>query len=208
MYRAIIVDDHPFIRASVSLLLAQDGVDIVGETDNGRQALQIAREALPDLAIVDISMPLLDGLTVIQRLRSLRLPTKVLVLSSLPAEFYSLRCMKAGACGFVAKNNELAELRKAVRALREGYSYFPDVTYSSVRRQDSLRTERECLAELSDREILVLHHLARGYTNRLIGQHLALSAKTVSSYKYRLMEKLGAPSVVALAEIARRHQLC
>lgn len=208
MYRAIIVDDHPFIRASVGLLLSQDGVTIVGETDNGRQALQIAREQAPELAIVDISMPLLDGLTVIQRLRSLRLPTKVLVLSSLPAEFYSLRCMKAGACGFVAKNNELAELRKALRALRAGYSYFPDVTYSSVRRQDALRSERECLAELSDREILVLHHLARGYTNRLIGQNLALSAKTVSSYKYRLMEKLGVPSVVALAEIARRHQLC
>lgn len=208
MYRAMIVDDHPFIRASVGLLLAQDGVALVGEADNGRNGLQVARELLPDLAIVDISMPLLDGLTVMQRFRSLELPTKVLVLSSLPAEFYSLRCMKAGACGFVAKNNELAELRKAVRAVRAGYSYFPDVTYSSVRRKDALRTERECLATLSDREILVLHHLARGYTNRLIGEHLALSAKTVSSYKYRLMEKLGAPSVVALAEIAKRHQLC
>lgn len=208
MYRAMIVDDHPFIRASVGLLLSQDGIEVAGETDNGREALQIARELTPDLAIVDISMPLLDGLTVIQRLHSLRLPTKVLVLSSMPAEFYSLRCMKAGACGFVAKNNELMELRKAVRAVRAGYSYFPDVTFSSVRRQDALRSERECLAELSDREILVLHHLAKGYTNRLIGEHLALSAKTVSSYKYRLMEKLGVPSVVALAEIARRHQLC
>jgi len=208
MYRAMIVDDHPFIRASVGLLLGQDGIEVAGETDNGREALQIAREHTPDLAIVDISMPLLDGLTVIQRLHSLRLPTRVLVLSSMPAEFYSLRCMKAGACGFVAKNNELMELRKAVRAVRAGYSYFPDVTFSSVRREDALRSERECLAELSDREILVLHHLARGYTNRLIGEHLALSAKTVSSYKYRLMEKLGVPSVVALAEIARRHHLC
>ncbi|WP_040263158.1 MULTISPECIES: response regulator transcription factor [Pseudomonas] len=208
MYRALIVDDHPFIRASVALLLAQDDIEIAGEADNGRQALQLARDLQPDLAIVDISMPLLDGLTVMQRLRSLALPTKVLVLSSLPAEFYSLRCMKAGACGFVAKNNELGELRKAVRAVRSGYSYFPSVTLSSVRKADGRRSERECLAELSDREILVLHHLAKGYTNRLIGEHLALSAKTVSSYKYRLMEKLGVPSVVGLAEIARRHQLC
>lgn len=207
MYRAMIADDHPFIRASVGLLLQQERVRLVAEADNGRQALSLARAHVPDLVIVDLSMPQLDGLTVIQRLQALHLPMRVMVLTSQSAEFYSIRCLRAGAMAYVSKGDDLSELRNAVQAVISGYSYFPNVAYSTVNRNETRDTERECLASLSDRELMVLHHLARGYSNKDTAANLALSIKTISSYKHRLMYKLKANSLVALADIAKRHAL-
>ncbi|UFH47986.1 response regulator transcription factor [Pseudomonas sp. KNUC1026] len=208
MYRALIVDDHPFIRASVALLLGQDGVRTVGEADNGRLALQLARELVPDLAIIDLAMPLLDGLAVIARLRAMCLPIRILVLTSQPAEFYALRCRRAGAMAFISKGDDLGELRNAVQAVAHGYSYFPAVAMSSVRSTDSGGSEARALASLSDREMMVLHHLSRGFSNKETAANMALSVKTVSSYKLRLMQKLHCSSLVSLADVARRHALC
>ncbi|MFF7710348.1 response regulator [Pseudomonas sp. NPDC007930] len=207
MYTAMIVDDHPFIRASVSLLLEQQRVHVVAEAESGREAVQLAREHRPDLAIVDLSMPQLDGLAAIQRLKLLDLPMRILVLTSQPAEFYSIRCMRAGAMGYVSKRDDLAELRNAVQAVLGGFHYFPNVTHSSVNRHEMRSNERELLASLSDRELMVLHHLARGFNNKDTAANLALSIKTVSSYKHRLLTKLKVSSLVALADIAKRHAL-
>ncbi|MBD1551291.1 response regulator transcription factor [Pseudomonas typographi] len=207
MYRALIVDDHPFIRASVGLLLEQQRVQLVAEAENGRQALVLAREHVPDLVIVDLSMPQLDGLTVIHRLQALHLPMRIMVLTSQPAEFYSIRCLRAGAMAYVSKGDDLGELRNAVQAVISGYSYFPSVAYSTVNRNELSGSERDSLASLSDRELMVLHHLARGYNNKDTAANLALSIKTVSSYKHRLMNKLKVNSLVALADIAKRHAL-
>ena len=207
MFTAVIVDDHPFIRASVQALLSLDKIQVVGEAENGRDAVMLVRETVPSVAIIDISLPLLDGLSVITRIKATGLPVRVVVLSSQPAEFYSLRCMRAGANAYVSKNDQLGELRKAVHAVMAGYSFFPEVALSSVNRCDAQDSERERLAQLSNREIMVFHLLARGFANKDIAEHLGLSAKTVSSYKFRLMHKMRASSIVELAEIARRHAL-
>ncbi|MFK3774572.1 response regulator [Pseudomonas sp. NPDC089406] len=207
MHKALVVDDHPFIRSSVCLQLRNDRLKVVGQADNGVDAVRLAREQKPDLVILDITIPGLDGLQVLSRLRAMEQPPKVLILTSQLADFFSLRCMKAGAAGFVSKSDDLRELSKAVLALRSGYTYFPDVALSSVCRQDMTTSEGERLARLSDREMIILQHLARGLSNKAIAERMLLSNKTISTYKARLLDKLRVGSVVELADLARRNLL-
>lgn len=207
MFRVLVVDDHPFIRAGVKLVLSQEGFEVVGEADNGIDAVQLARDLLPDLIVLDIAIPRLDGLEVIGRLNGAASAIKVLVLTSQSAEYFSHRCMKAGATGFVSKAGDLGELAKAARAVMEGYTYFPSISVSSVRRTDMDSSETERIALLSDRELLILQQLARGYTNKEIGDAMLLSNKTISTYKSRMIEKLNVKSLVDLADLARRNGL-
>jgi len=168
MSKALIVDDHPFIRATVRYLLKQEGFDTIFEAGNGADAMQIAREERPELIILDLAMPKLGGLEVISRIKALGLPCKILVLTSYLAVFFSTRCMRAGAMGFVAKTGELDELQKAIKAVMSNYSCFPSLPTSSVRRDDLQSTEQDLVADLSDRELTVLQKLALGLGNKEI----------------------------------------
>ncbi|KAB5619211.1 response regulator transcription factor [Pseudomonas putida] len=207
MSRVLVVDDHPFIRSTVCMLLRQERLEIVGQADNGIDALRLMRQEPVDLVILDITMPGLDGLEVIARMRSLEHPAKSLILTSQLAEAYSLRCMQAGAAGYVSKTDDLGELNKAVRAVLSGYTYFPQVALSSVHRQDLKASEAQCIASLTDRELMVLQQLARGLSNKAIGDAMLLSNKTISTYKSRLLEKLRVRSLIDLADFARRNLL-
>ncbi|WP_043203835.1 response regulator transcription factor [Pseudomonas putida] len=207
MHTALVVDDHPFIRATVCLLLRQQRVQVVGQADNGIDAVRLLRELAPDLVILDIAMPGLDGLEVISRIKACSLSSKVVVLTSQLAEAYSLRCLQAGAAGYVAKTDDLDELGKAVAAVLSGFTYYPDIATSSVRRRDIYASEAQCIASLTDRELMVLQYLARGHGNKAIGEAMLLSNKTISTYKTRLLEKLRLNSVIDLADLARRNQL-
>ena len=207
MYTALIVDDHPFIRASVRMLLRQENINIVAEADNGVDALRMMREHEPDIAILDISIPRMDGLEIITRVKSANMRMKMLVLTSQVPGYFSMRCMRLGASGFVSKNDDLTELRKAVMAVLSGYTYFPEVSLSSVNRYDCQATEAQRIERLTDRELLILQQLARGQSNKVIGETMLLSNKTISTYKTRLLEKLRVDSQVDLADLARRHDL-
>ncbi|MFK8328881.1 response regulator [Pseudomonas sp. BJa5] len=207
MHKALVVDDHPFIRSTVCTLLRQDRLEVIGQADNGLDAVRMARECVPDIMILDITLPGLDGLEVIARTRTMERPAKVLVLTSQQADYFSLRCMRAGALGFVSKSDDLDELSKAVTAVLSGFTYFPAVAFSSVNRQDMQATEAQRIASLSDRELMILQQLARGLSNKAIGEAMLLSNKTISTYKTRLIEKLRVKSQVDLADVARRNQL-
>ena len=110
MHRVLVVDDHPFIRSTVCMLLRQQRLEIVGQADNGIDAVRLAREQAPDLVILDIAMPGLDGLEVIARIKALGTLTRIVVLTSQLAESYSLRCMQAGADHFLDKMREIDQL--------------------------------------------------------------------------------------------------
>ncbi|MGY2214911.1 response regulator transcription factor [Pseudomonas sp. P7758] len=207
MYTALVVDDHPFIRSSVKMLLSQVQFEVVAEADNGADAVQLAREHVPDLIILDIGMPKLDGLEVLNRIASLRLPSKILVFTSQSALFYSMRCMKAGAAGFISKTNDMEEVTKAIKAVMDGYTFFPNLAHSSVRRSDLEATDHDLIQNLSDRELTILQQLSQGLTNKEIGDAMLISNKTVSTYKTRLIEKLNVKSVVYLADFAKRNNL-
>ncbi|WP_286914249.1 MULTISPECIES: response regulator transcription factor [unclassified Pseudomonas] len=205
MSKVLVVDDHPFIRASVCMQLRQDQHEVVGQADNGVDAVRLARECSPDIVILDLLIPGLDGLEVISRIKGLERPCKLLVLTSQPAENYSLRCMKAGASGFVSKTDDLVALSKAVVAVLSGYTFFPAVALSTVNRRELEDDEAQIIARLSDRELVILQQLAKGMSNKAIGEAMLLSNKTISTYKARLIEKLKVASLIDLADFARRN---
>lgn len=206
MSRILIVDDHPVIRMAMKMLLEAEGHQIVGNTDNGVDAISLGRELKPDLVILDIGIPRLDGLEVISRLMVLALPLKILVLTGQSASLFALRSMQAGAAGFVCKQGGLAELVTAVNAVASGYSYFPSSAMRPVQ-QGAYSDDVELLGRLSDREVSVLQYLSQGYSNKQISEQMFISNKTVSTYKARLLLKLNAGSLVDLIEFAKRNTL-
>ncbi|WP_055311651.1 response regulator transcription factor [Pseudomonas aeruginosa] len=206
MSRILIVDDHPVIRMAMKMLLEAEGHQIVGDTDNGVDAISLGRELKPDLVILDIGIPRLDGLEVISRLMVLALPLKILVLTGQSASLFALRSMQAGAAGVVCKQGGLAELVTAVNAVASGYSYFPSSAMRPVQ-QGAYSDDVELLGRLSDREVSVLQYLSQGYSNKQISEQMFISNKTVSTYKARLLLKLNAGSLVDLIEFAKRNTL-
>lgn len=207
MKKVLIVDDHPVTRLAVRMLMERHGFEVIAEADNGLDALQLAHEHVPDVLILDIGIPKLDGLEVIARLSSRSMPIKVLVLSlHMPGPF-SMRCMQAGAAGYVCKQQDITELISAVRAVLAGYSYFPNEALHTLRSSPGLASEGAMVSSLSGRELMVLKQLAGGQTNKEIAEGLCLSSKTVSTYKRRLLAKLNARSLVDLLEFAKRHRL-
>ncbi|AQW67645.1 response regulator transcription factor [Pseudomonas putida] len=206
MNKVLIVDDHPVIRLAVRMLMERHGYDVVAETDNGVAALQLTRQHLPDIVVLDIGIPKLDGLEVIARMASSSPCSKVLVLTSQAPGNFSMRCMQAGAAGYVCKQQELTELLSAIKAVLSGYSYFPNQALHASRGRSG-GSEAEMVNRLSAREMTVLQQLARGRSNKEIADSMYLSNKTVSTYKSRLLLKLNARSLVDLIELAQRHGL-
>ncbi|MDZ3995781.1 response regulator transcription factor [Pseudomonas sp. Teo4] len=207
MNKVLIVDDHPVIRLAVRMLMERHGYDVVAETDNGVAALQLTREHLPDIVVLDIGIPKLDGLEVIARMASASPGSRVLVLTSQAPGHFSMRCMQAGASGYVCKQQELTELLSAIKAVLSGYSYFPNQALHASRGRVGGATESEMVERLSAREMMVLQQLTRGKSNKEIAESMFLSNKTVSTYKTRLLFKLNARSLVDLIELAQRHGL-
>ncbi|OIN53164.1 response regulator transcription factor [Pseudomonas costantinii] len=205
--KALVVDDHPFIRTAITLQLEKEGLEVVGAAGDGIEAVHLAKTLQPDLMVLDIALPMLDGLEVINRISILGLPTRILVLTSLNAEFYSARCMKAGAAGYLGKTGDEVDLSRAVKAIMSGYTFFPNLTMSTVRRDDSGASDLSLIQKLSDRELSILQQLSRGMSNKEIGEAMLISSKTVSTYKARLIEKLRVKSLVYLADFARRNHL-
>lgn len=207
MRKALIVDDHPFLRASVRTLLAHELQYDVIESATSTEAVLLHRSEQPDLVVLDLSMPGLDGFDVLRRMKASGSSGKIIVLTSMPSSYYSMRSMKAGAAAFVSKSDALDQLRKAISAVQCGYTYFPDCTDVSASRSDSDITEAARIAILTEREILVLVNLARGLCNQDIARAMLLSHKTVSTYKMRMMRKLRISSLMEMTDLARRHAL-
>lgn len=207
MGKVLIVDDHPVIRLAIKLILEREGHTIIAETDNGVDALTIIKNQHPDLVILDIAIPKIDGLEVLARLTTVKPRPRILILTSQPADLLAFRCMKAGAAGFVTKGDNLEELQRAVWAALSGYSFFPTDILSTVNPTITSSSEHAMLNSLSDREIMVLQMLAQGKTNKEIGDSLLLSNKTISTYKTRLQLKLNAFNLVALVDFAKRNGL-
>ncbi|KAA8701506.1 MULTISPECIES: response regulator transcription factor [Pseudomonas] len=207
MRKALVVDDHPIVRATVKMVLQYEHFDVIVEAADGADAVQQARQLQPDLVVLDISMPKLDGLEAIRRIVDLNIGTRILVLTSLEPALYLKRCMVAGAAGFLSKVDDLDDLQRAVNVLMSGYTHFPNLTIGSVRRSDNEIDEARVIDSLSDRELVIFKHLAQGRSNKEIGDSMLLSNKTISTYKTRLLERFEVTSVVSLAEVAKRNSI-
>lgn len=209
MKGVLIVDDHPLMRMAVRLILERNNVEVIGEASDGPTAINMVRQLNPSLIILDINLPKMDGLEVISRMRTQGMQQKILVISSHSQEHFAGRCAMAGAQGFIGKNDALDELWEAVKTLRAGRVYLPAGIYTQSTRSPQSQNDNESqrLNSLSNREMIVLQYLARGWSNKAIADELLLSSKTVSTYKTRLQAKLDAQNIVDLLALAKRHSL-
>ncbi|HDS1735339.1 MULTISPECIES: response regulator transcription factor [Pseudomonas] len=203
MTTVLMVDDHPTVRMAVRMLLERERFQVIGEASNGIEAVQMARTLAPQVVILDIGLPGLDGMEVIKRLQLLEPAPKIMVLTGQPADLYVRRCLDAGIAAFVNKDEDLDAVVFALKALVKGYSTFPQMSVNS----NSLETENVRLGSLSNREMEVLRRLTRGENNKSIGERMNLSAKTISTYRGRIMDKLKSESLVEMVDLAKRNNV-
>jgi two-component system, NarL family, response regulator EvgA len=207
MKSVLIVDDHPVIRGAVKIVLKMEGYKRIHEASSGNEVLPMIREHKPELVILDLNIPFLDGLDVLSRIQAGEVNCRVVVFTSQEPMFYQERCVRAGAAAYVAKTNDLQHLHKAVHAVMGGYTFFSQLPSSSVTMNTLQHSEKQMIDNLSDRELTIFQHLARGISNKTIATMMHLSHKTVSTYKTRLIEKLNVESSVHLRDLARRNHL-
>jgi DNA-binding NarL/FixJ family response regulator len=205
--RVLIADDHAVVREGIRHVLSSDvGFEVIAEAANGAEAVALAISMQPDVVILDLTMPELSGLEAASRIRDTVPGACILVLSIHDHEEYVLQSVRAGAQGYLRKDSSPAELRKAIRELYEGGSFFsPPVarTLSAALRNERLVDDRRGkLAGLTVRERDVLIEIARGATNKQIGARLGISVRTVESHRETMMKKLGLRGVASLTRFA------
>jgi DNA-binding NarL/FixJ family response regulator len=194
--RVILADDHMVVRAGLKALLgATKDIEVVGEATNGREALALVERLKPDVAVLDLDMPLMDGMTAMKELASKKSSTRVLILTMHDEDEYLVTLLEAGAAGYLVKNAADRELADAVRAVASGDTYVQPSAARALARQVTRGAkgsdERQQYQALSERERDVLVLVAGGYSASEIGEKLFISPKTVETYKQRISDKLG-----------------
>lgn len=205
--RVMLADDHALFRAGLrSLLLAIEGVEIVGEARDGHEALRMVAERKPDVLLLDVGLPELNGIEVAERLRD-QPGTRVLILSMFANEEYVLRSLRAGAAGYLLKDSSVLELETALRSVADGGSYLSPAVSGHVLAAYLGRIGQGGVpAEptLTPRQREVLQLIAEGHGTKEIAARLSLSAKTVETHRAQLMERLGIHDVAGLVRYAIR----
>lgn len=207
----LIADDHVVLRSGLRMLIdAQPDMHVIGEADNGAQVLSLAETLSPDLILLDLSMPGLNGLEALPLLRKVAPQARILILTMHDDESYLRQALRDGASGYVLKRAADTELLSAIRAVMRGEVYVhPSLTRVLL---DDILPEAQGSSSspwelLSERERAVLLRVARGFTSARIAEQLSLSPKTVDTYRARGMEKLGLRSRAALVQHALSHGL-
>lgn len=212
--RVLLADDHAIVRAGLRMILAAEpDMTIVGETADGEGALRMTEETHPDVVVMDISMPGMNGLDGIRRVKASVPDTQVVVLTMHEDQRYFFQALEAGASGYVIKGAAPIELLTAIRAVRRGQAYFcpslaKQMLNDYLRRADAgSEKEKDALGKLSDREKEVLKYIAEGKTGREIAATLYLSPNTVERHRANIMDKLGLHNRAELIKFAIRKGL-
>jgi two-component system response regulator NreC len=206
--RIVLADDHPFVREGLRLLIeAQKDMTVVGEASTGEAAWQSAQLLLPDVLIMDLSMPILGGAEATERIMRDCPQVRVLALTVHEEQIYLDRLIGAGASGFMLKRTASADLLNAIRLVASGETYI-NLTYASRICKEFSQDEQanpDSPSVLSRREHEVLYRIGQGFSNREIAAELKISIKTVETHKARATEKLGLYSRVEIMRYAVRH---
>jgi len=199
--RVLLADDHALVRAGMRALLAElPGIEVVAESGDGREALRLVRERKPDIALLDISMPELNGLEVVGRIARDHPNTRAIILSMHGDDESVRRALVAGAAGYLLKNSDRRELELALRAVARGDTWLSPsltkrvvATYTQGASPDAVLTPRQ-------REVLQL--VAEGHSNKEIASRLNVALKTVETHRTELMDRLGIHGVASLVRYA------
>lgn len=208
MARILLADDHAIVRKGLRQLLQDDRASFeVGEAASGRETLDKLRETRWDLLVLDINMPDRGGLDILRQVQTTHPETRVLVLSGFPERQYAINVLRAGARGYLNKEMAPEELLNAVKTVLAGRRYVSTALAELLVTELDIDPERPAHAQLSEREFQIFCKLAAGASISAIARELCLSAKTVSTYRARLMEKMGFASNADITAYAIRNQL-
>jgi DNA-binding NarL/FixJ family response regulator len=205
--RILLADDHTVLRAGLRALLAgQCDLEVIGEASDGAEAIRLAQTLHPDVVVMDIGMPGVNGIDATARIKRELPGVKVLILSMHDDQGYLRQVLRVGASGYVLKRAADTELLAAIRAAARG-EVFLDPAMAKALVEEVVQPSRSSAAEpvLSDREREVLRLLAYGHTNQQVADRLCIGVKSVETYKARLMEKLGLKGRAELVRYALQH---
>ncbi|MCY3773845.1 MAG: response regulator transcription factor [Gemmatimonadetes bacterium] len=212
MIRIVVADDHHLVRESiVSLIEKWEELEVVGEAADGLETLKLVRKKRPDVAIVDIAMPLMNGIEATRQIDSLDVETSVVILSMHSDEGVVRQSLRSGAKGYLLKNSVPEELLIAIRSVSKGETYLSppiaQTVLSEYLRTDSANASSTIIGRLSSREREIVQMIAEGRTNKAVAEILNISTKTVEKHRATLMRKLKVRSLPELILIAAKHQL-
>ena len=203
----LLVDDHAIVRQGLRALLEAEGdIAVVGEAENGREAVVLAKKTLPDLVLMDLAMPGLNGLEATRQIVRNLPSARVLVLTSYGDDDYVTQLLEAGATGYLVKQTAAADLLKAIREVHEGNAFFSPSIAKRLRQQgrESLGAGQPCAktGRLTSREAEVLQLVAEGFANKQIAAELSISIKTVEKHRQQAMNKLNIHDIAGLTRYA------
>ena len=208
--RILIADDHGLMRAGLHAMLEDESdVEVVGEAASGEEVLHLAGELRPDIVLLDINMPGIDGIETTRRLRISYPQTRVLILTVYAEESLLREAIQAGASGYIIKRAAEEELITAIQAISRGDIYIhPAITRFLLKELNpDTKPKNDALHELTPREVEVMGYIIRGFTNRQIAEALYISTRTVEGHRASLFSKLGIKNRVELVEYAEKKGL-
>ena len=212
MIRVLIAEDHLMVRAGIRALLEKAGdIRVLGEASNGQEAIEMTETLKPDVLIMDIMMPRMNGIQAAENIRELKLPTHILLLSMYSDEGFVHQALQYGVKGYVLKSSVSDELLWAVRAVASGKTYLSgpisEIVVENAIHPHSAPQEGDQLSNLSPREKEILQLIAEEHTSAEIGKMLFISEKTVEKHRTKLMEKLNVRNLAGLVRLAVKYHL-
>jgi DNA-binding NarL/FixJ family response regulator len=204
----LIAEDHQIVREGLQSLLGHEAdIEVVGEAENGREAVQLTRKLRPEVVVMDIAMPLLNGLEATRQIRKDSPQTRVLILSAHSDDAYVEQMIELGASGFLLKQSSASNLAMAIRAAQKGETFFSSAVTKRMNGRDQKSLDREGNVKhksnrLSSREVEVLQLIAEGKPNKQVAAELGVSFKTVDKHRQHLMGKLNIHDIAGLTRYA------
>lgn len=216
--KILLADDHSLVRDGIRLLLEEEtDLDVIGEASNGKEAIEMVQQTMPDILIIDIRMPEMNGIEAVQWLNENGIAVKCIILSMHDSEEYILNAVKAGASGYLLKDTDKSEFIKAVRTVKEGGKYFSgDISnvlvnnlfnQSSTQQKVEVKPSKEVPFDLTNKELKVLKLVLSGYTNKEISEKLENSKRTIETHRFNLMRKMKVKNLIELSTKAREFDL-
>ncbi len=204
--RIVVVDDHKLFREGlISLIKQQKGMNVVGEAENGRQALKVVKQTGPDIVIIDVAMPDMNGIEATKKIKKGNEKVQVLALSMHGDGKYVIEILKAGASGYILKDSAFEEIESAIKSVLDGKNYLSPlisdtIVLQYIRRGSSV--ENSVFETLSNREREILQLIAEGHSTKEIAFKLNVSIKTIDTHRHNIMKKVGVKSIANLVKYA------
>ncbi|RTE52135.1 DNA-binding response regulator [Arenibacter aquaticus] len=217
--RIVLADDHSLVRDGIRALLEEDkNYEVIGEVSNGKEAVEMVLKKHPDLLIIDIRMPEMNGIEAVEELKKHHSTTKCIILSMHDSEEYILKSVSAGASGYLLKDTGKTEFLKAISTVEQGGKYFSgdisNVLVNNLLGQSQVQKENKPTSKnannsfgITNKELQILELVLSGLTNKQISEKLKKSKRTIETHRFNLMRKLGVNNLMDLAKKAQEYNL-